>query len=438
MNRKPDGRSLLNRLSPDQQAAVAELGDIEEKIRSNRQTLFRNMNLIKLIKMHTSVAFACLAAGLALQLPGNRCQAQTAAVNLPPGVQDVVKLVRAGISDDVVLAQVKNTGASYSLTADQIIYLRDQGVSQAVIGALLGSGNAAVPVNPTPAPAAPAGGAPVPASSSPPSALPPPAGLYAPAPLAAAAPALPAVSTPPAVSLDSFQSQLAPYGTWMQVPGYGLCWRPAVAAADPYWRPYCDQGHWLYTADGWFWQSDYPWGDIVFHYGRWYRDSLGWIWVPAYDWAPAWVCWRRAEGYCGWAPLPPSARFKVGVGLWFGGRLAVDVDFGLGLEMFTFVPYDHFWDHDLRLRLLPRERAQLIFRRSIIMNGYRVDHGRLIVEGLGRERMAALTHREIRVEEARMRDSRTRERGELEKKDVRDERLEKKGARDERRDRRDR
>jgi hypothetical protein len=221
-----------------------------------------------------------------------------------------------------------------------------------------------------------------------------------------------------------------------------------VAAADPYWRPYCDQGHWVYTADGWFWESDYPWGDIVFHYGRWYRDSRGWIWVPGYDWAPAWVCWRRAEGYCGWAPLPPSAVFKAGVGLWFGGRAAVDVDFGLGLEMFTFVPYDHFWDHDLRVRLLPRERARVIFRRSVIMNGYRVDRGRLIVEGLGRERMAVLTHREIRVEQARMRDMRIRELRELEKKGVRDERLEKKGARDERlekkgvrderRDRRDR
>jgi hypothetical protein len=199
-------------------------------------------------------------------------------------------------------------------------------------------------------------------------------------------------------SLGYFQTQLAPYGTWMDVPGYGLCWRPSVAATDPYWRPYCDQGHWLYTADGWFWQSDYPWGDIAFHYGRWYRDSLGWIWVPGYDWAPAWVCWRQADGYCGWAPLPPGAVFKAGIGLWFGGRLAVDVDFGLGAEMFTFVPYDRFWDHNLHAYLLPRERVSVFFGRSVIMNGYRLEHGRFVVEGLGRERMAGLTHREIRVE----------------------------------------
>ena len=32
------------------------------------------------------------------------------------------------------------------------------------------------------------------------------------------------------------------------------------------------------------------------------------------------------------------------------------------------------------------------------MNGYRLDHGRFVVEGLGRERMASLTHHDIRVE----------------------------------------
>ena len=195
-----------------------------------------------------------------------------------------------------------------------------------------------------------------------------------------------------------FERSSVPYGVWMEVPGYGLCWRPSVAAADPYWRPYCDQGHWVYTADGWFWQSDYPWGDIAFHYGRWTRDALGWVWVPGSDWAPAWVCWRHAEGYCGWAPLPPGAVFRAGVGLSFNGRLAVDVDFGLGAAMFTFVPYDRFWEHNLHGFLLPHERIGFIFGRSVILNGYRLEHGRFIVEGIGHERIATLTHRDVRVE----------------------------------------
>ena len=341
----------------------------------------------RLIKLSHRVAVACLAACLALQTTAIPCLAQTAP-SLPPGVQDVVKLVKGGLGEEVVLAQIRNTGAYYNLSADQLIYLQGQGVTQNEIKALLGSGSPTVPANPAPAPT-PAVPAPAPAPIS---------ATYAPAPVAPAAPVAPTVPTAQPGSLDYYQAQLAPYGTWVNVPGYGLCWRPAVAATDPYWRPYCDQGHWVYTADGWFWQSDYPWGDIAFHYGRWYRDSLGWIWVPGYDWAPAWVCWRKAEGYCGWAPLPPGAVFRAGVGLWFGGRLAVDVDFGLGAEMFTFIPYDHFWDHNLHAFLLPRDRVGIIFGRSVVMNGYRLDHGRFIVEGLGRERMAGLTHREIRVE----------------------------------------
>ena len=76
----------------------------------------------------------------------------------------------------------------------------------------------------------------------------------------------------------------------------------------------------------------------------------------------------------------------------------MDVDFGLGAELFTFVPYDRFWDHNLHAFLLPRERVSIVFGHSVVMNGYRLDHGRFVVEGLGRERMAALTRREIRIE----------------------------------------
>ena len=336
---------------------------------------------MKTIGTKHGVAVAVMVTGLWLQAMALPCAAQTAP-GVPPGVQDVVKLVKAGLDEDVVLAHIRNAAAFYNLSADQLIYLHDQGVTPGEIKALIGQGATTLPANPTPAPAsvvpvpAPVAVAPVPA-----------------APTIAVAP----VAQP--VNLPGFQAQLAAYGTWVDLPGFGLCWRPAVAAADPFWRPYSDQGHWVYTADGWFWQSDYPWGDIVFHYGRWHRGALGWVWVPGYDWAPAWVCWRHAEGYCGWAPLPPSAVFKAGIGLWYGGRLAVDVDFGLGADLFTFVAYDHFWDHNLRGFILPRERVGVVFGRSVVLNGYRMDHGRFVVEGLGRERVASLTRREIRIEE---------------------------------------
>jgi hypothetical protein len=206
-------------------------------------------------------------------------------------------------------------------------------------------------------------------------------------------------STPaaPTVTFDGFQAQLSSSGTWIEVPGVGQCWQPTIALTDPYWRPYFDHGHWAYTDAGWSWQSDYTWGSIVFHYGRWTRFQERWVWVPGYDWAPAWVCWREAEGYCGWAPLPPAAVYRAGVGLYFHDGLALDVDFGLGIDAFTFVAYDHFWDVDYHPFLLPHERMEFIFRNSHVLNGYRVDHGRFVVEGLGHEHLGLLTHHDVRV-----------------------------------------
>jgi hypothetical protein len=190
---------------------------------------------------------------------GSISQAQT-----PPSravvFSEVVKLSQAHQSDDVILGYLRNSGASFSLSADEIIYLNNQGVSQKVIGALQSqSGAPAIPNAPT-----------VP----PPATIPPPPGAGAPGP------------TGPA-DFNTFHDQLAPDGTWVDVPGYGPCWRPNVLVANPDWRPYYDGGHWVYTDDGWFWQSDYAWGNVAFHYGRWSMNPhYGWVWAPAYNWGP--------------------------------------------------------------------------------------------------------------------------------------------------------
>src|SRR5206468_1232576 len=128
-----------------------------------------------------------------------------------------------------------------------------------------------------------------------------------------------------------FHESLAPYGSWVSVPEYGMCWQPTVVVVNPGWRPYCDRGRWVYTDCGWYWQSDYSWGWAPFHYGRWHNDlRVGWVWVPDRVWGPSWVCWRQSDAYCGWAPLPPAARFEVGVGLVFNhGHVGTSFDFGL-------------------------------------------------------------------------------------------------------------
>ncbi len=365
-----------------------------------------------------------LAAG-SLWVASGDLRAQNAPPPLPVGVEDVVKLAKAGLGDDVILAHLRSSGATYSLSADQIIYLNSQGVTQPVIKALMGTAGTAPapgPV-PTPAPSIPAAPQPIVAPSTP---APSVGGPATPVPGVPATVAPPPSGSP--VNYDYFHDQLAPYGAWVDVPGYGWCWRPSVAA-NPYWRPYCDQGHWIYTDDGWYWQSDYGWGEIAFHYGRWYRDGVGWLWVPGYDRGPAWVAWRHADGYCGWAPLPPAAEFRAGVGLSFHGRVGVDLDFGLGPGEFTFVSYDRFWDHDIHRFILPRERVEVVFRGSAIHNGYAFDHGRFIVEGVGHERIGLYTHREVIVERPVLHDARIIRHAEIEHR-VREER------RDERRERR--
>lgn len=215
----------------------------------------------------------------------------------------------------------------------------------------------------------------------------------APAPVAVQAPPV-----PPTPSLDYFQQQLTPYGTWVNVPGYGLCWQPAVG---PGWRPYYDGGHWEYTDAGYYWQSDYPWGDIAFHYGRWAYVNLGadpcWVWVPGYEYAPSWVVWRHddADGYIGWAPLPPGAVLVNGDWFFHGGRVGVGFDFGLGAGFFTFVGYDHFWGHNYRLWVVPHDRVYFAYHHSAIIASYRFDHGVFINVGLPHDRMAIYTHHDF-------------------------------------------
>jgi hypothetical protein len=112
------------------------------------------------------------------------------------------------------------------------------------------------------------------------------------------------------------------------------------------------------------------------------------------------VVWRQADadGYVGWAPLPPGAVF-VGGGWTFNGlAVGVGFDFGLGASYFTFVDFGHFWVHDYRTCIVPRDRLRLIYQRSTCDNRFREDHGRFFNEGLDRFRVAEYSHHDIQPE----------------------------------------
>ena len=60
-----------------------------------------------------------------------------AAPQLSYGVPEVLQLSQAKVGDSTIITYVRNSGNNYGLNAAQIIYLRQQGVSDAVINAML-------------------------------------------------------------------------------------------------------------------------------------------------------------------------------------------------------------------------------------------------------------------------------------------------------------
>jgi hypothetical protein len=165
----------------------------------------------------------------------------------------------------------------------------------------------------------------------------------------------PQVSAPRDHSL--FYEQLAPYGRWMDVSGYGYCWRPTLTAAR--WKPYVD-GCWVWSSMGWTWQSNEPFGWATYHYGRWVNLSRhGWVWVPGSEWAPAWVSWRQSRDHVGWAPLPPDRGSISGV------YRDCDTQYNLGPSSYTFITTNHFVQPSYTTYCAPVTQNTTIFQSSV-------------------------------------------------------------------------
>src|SRR5262249_44120963 len=60
-----------------------------------------------------------------------------APTNIPPAIAEVIRLAESGVGDDVVLAYIQNSQVTFNLGADDVLYLRDVGVSSVVITAML-------------------------------------------------------------------------------------------------------------------------------------------------------------------------------------------------------------------------------------------------------------------------------------------------------------
>src|SRR5437763_587655 len=74
--------------------------------------------------------------------------------NVSPAAAEVARLASSGVGDDIVLGYIKNAQAPFKLSADDILYLKNKGVSSAVITAMLSHDSGAKPdAQPATAPA---------------------------------------------------------------------------------------------------------------------------------------------------------------------------------------------------------------------------------------------------------------------------------------------
>jgi len=305
--------------------------------------------------------------------PANAPTTGTLPADIDPNgtLAQVVRLLQAGVEQSVILTYIGNSTSPFNLTSDDIIYLNDIGAPAEIAKAMMQRDQQLQQMG-----------------------------------VAAGAPATPAANTtetpttqPAEVTVNYFYDTLTPYGGWVDIEGYGWCWRPTIVIYDAGWQPYCNNGHWVYTDCGWYWVSGYSWGWAPFHYGRWFHNPrYGWCWWPDTTWASSWVCWRHNNDYCGWAPLPPHAVYQSGVGFVYQGHaVSAGFTFGLSANVFTFVPTKDFCDPHPRRHRLEAGEVTRIYNQTTVINNINFDnrHQGMVNVGIPPHDITAVTRQEI-------------------------------------------
>jgi len=276
-----------------------------------------------------------------------------------------------------MLAFVQYSPVAYDLNADDIQELENANVSATVIVAMLEHGKQ-LRSNPV---AVHADQQPAPADQQ--------------APIVNVA-----VNAPPEgeANIDLFYEALSPYGTWAKDEDNGWVWEPTDGVRDANWSPYANDGHWIWSDYGWYWESSTPYGWAAYHYGRWSRNSHNrWCWAPDNVWGPAWVDWRHSDENIGWAPLPFGSRFEVGVGFSYRGK-NVGFDFHLGMDerAYSFVPSHNFLDVNLGVVLVPENRRHNVYNQTTVINNtYVYNDNRIINNGVSTAVVSRATNRQI-------------------------------------------
>jgi len=92
-------------------------------------------------------------------------------------------------------------------------------------------------------------------------------------------------------------SDLNYYGSYTNVPGYGMMWQPFFTGVG--WDPFMNGAWSWYPGYGYMFASAYPWGWMPYRYGSWmFIPSMGWMWQPG-----AWNTWNTVPRYAGTLPV---------------------------------------------------------------------------------------------------------------------------------------
>ena len=184
----------------------------------------------------SSAGLAVLAVWLASANAPVAVAAETSPrASVSPGVAEVEKLVRAKIGDDTIVAFVAASGIPYRLTAADLIALKQQGVSDRVLDAMLARQKASydapsVPVAAAQAAVAPAAPAPAPAPAQPVYAAPGQT-VYPGGPAPVQAPTTIVVQQPPPTVVQPvyYEPAVVPYYRGSPYGYYGPYWGPSLS-----------------------------------------------------------------------------------------------------------------------------------------------------------------------------------------------------------------
>jgi hypothetical protein len=111
--------------------------------RNSRDVQVLNPWMLFMKTRNLKSSLLAIAAVITLAFAAGSVAAQDSAAASQPapqfsyGVPEVLQLVQAKVSDSVIISYVQNSGTIYSLKASEIVYLKQQGVSDNVLNAML-------------------------------------------------------------------------------------------------------------------------------------------------------------------------------------------------------------------------------------------------------------------------------------------------------------